>query len=271
MACTPCCLHVIENLPTFLPWPGCVPDMASTPCPRNCPEMPEKLVVSLSRPRHGPHNVSQKLPRNAYKLGCISDKAGMCPGHDLHTVHRNFSKIPENRAASPPWPERLSDMASTPCSSNRREIHENQVASLSCPGHGRHTVSQKLPRNAKTSGCIPVGARTYPRHGLYIMPRHALYTVPKNCPERPKNPAASLPCPGRVPNMACYIPTVSSTWHAHRVPETAQKCPEIGLHPGCSLGGSRTWPTLCAQKCLKITLSPCVGLYASRPWPAHHV
>ncbi|CAA2988014.1 Hypothetical predicted protein [Olea europaea subsp. europaea] len=58
IACTPCCLRAPKNLHASLLWPGFVADMAYTPCPKNCPEMPENQAASLSHPGYGLHSMS---------------------------------------------------------------------------------------------------------------------------------------------------------------------------------------------------------------------
>ncbi|CAA2988016.1 Hypothetical predicted protein [Olea europaea subsp. europaea] len=105
---TPCCLHVpgsraafmcmkvsmtwLAHLAAFMCLKINLPDMAWTPCPRNCLEMPENQAASLPCPGHSLHIVSQKLPRNAWKLVCIPVAVRTRPGYGLHTTQ----KLPKN-------------------------------------------------------------------------------------------------------------------------------------------------------------------------------
>ncbi|CAA3001601.1 Hypothetical predicted protein [Olea europaea subsp. europaea] len=111
--------------------------MACTPCRKNSLEMPENQATFLLR-----------------------------PGHGLHTVSTNCLKMPENQAVFLPWPERVPDMACTPCPENVQKCLKIRLR----PCHG-HDAS-----------------RTWPVHLV---------------PEMLENQATSLPRPGCVPNMAC--------------------------------------------------------------------
>ncbi|CAA2984917.1 Hypothetical predicted protein [Olea europaea subsp. europaea] len=125
--------------------------------------MLENQAVSLSRLGHGLHFVTQKLRRNAYKLGCILVAAQTSLEHGLHTLPRNCL-----------------------------EYHESvPIASWTLRAHR----VQKLPRNAWKLGCLLAMIKTHPEHGLHA--------VPKNCPEMLENQAPSLPWLGCVLNMAC--------------------------------------------------------------------
>ncbi|CAA3016156.1 Hypothetical predicted protein [Olea europaea subsp. europaea] len=132
--------------------------MAWTSIPRKCQEMLEDRVA----PYHGkntswiwPAHHAHKLHTNARKSGDVPTAVRTCPIHGLHTVPKNFPKIPENQATSLPSSKGIPFMACTPCPRNCQEMPENQAASLTRRGRGLHTMSQKLPKNALKLGCIP--------------------------------------------------------------------------------------------------------------------
>ncbi|CAA3008310.1 Hypothetical predicted protein [Olea europaea subsp. europaea] len=97
--------------------------------------------------------------------------------------------MPENQAVSLLWLKHVPDMAYIPCPKNCLEMSGNDDASLSCPGHGLYTVSQKLPRNAR-------------KDTAWTLPEHGLYSLPRNCPEIPISQAMTLPWPEHILNMA---------------------------------------------------------------------
>ncbi|CAA2988015.1 Hypothetical predicted protein [Olea europaea subsp. europaea] len=133
MACTSCprncpecpgtCLRVPENLLASPLWPRRVPDMAYIPYPENCLEMPENQVASLPSPRHGLYTVSEKLLRNALKLGCVPIAARKRPEYGLYTEPRNCIVMPTKLGF----------------------VH---VVARTSPRRYLHTMSHKLPRNA---------------------------------------------------------------------------------------------------------------------------
>ncbi|CAA2954907.1 Hypothetical predicted protein [Olea europaea subsp. europaea] len=57
-------------------------------------------AVAMTRPEFGLNTDSQKLPRNAEKLGYISVVARMGPGLGLHTVPTNCLEMSKNQAVS---------------------------------------------------------------------------------------------------------------------------------------------------------------------------
>ncbi|CAA3023157.1 Hypothetical predicted protein [Olea europaea subsp. europaea] len=73
-------------------------------------------------------------------------------------------------------------------------------------GHGLHTVSPKLPRNAKKSGYILVVLRTYPNVARTPYPKNSLEML-GNMPASLTWPDTVLPLCARkstcVPDMAC--------------------------------------------------------------------
>ncbi|CAA2955406.1 Hypothetical predicted protein [Olea europaea subsp. europaea] len=201
-----------ENQAATLPWPGCIPDMACTLCPRNCLEMLENQVASLPHPGHGLQTVSQKLPTNAWKSGCIPAVAPTHPEHCLDTATslprarrgldtdcipspRNYLQMPKNQVASLPQLGRVPDVASIPCSKTsqkclkiRLRLCHGPDASRSWPVHCIPETTQKYlkinlrPRRVLDMSCIP---------------------YPRNCLEMIGNQVASLPRPRRVLGIAC--------------------------------------------------------------------
>ncbi|CAA2954903.1 Hypothetical predicted protein [Olea europaea subsp. europaea] len=171
MACTSCYLRSPENLSESLPLrPSRFLDMACTTCPknclemfgnqavcltrsdaslhivpRNCSEMPENHVESLSWPERISNKASTLCPRNCLKMpkNQASSLEKACTPYP-----KNYLEMPKNQVASVPWLRHIPDMARKSCPRNYLEMPENKGMSLPRPGHGLHTVSQKLPRNA---------------------------------------------------------------------------------------------------------------------------
>ncbi|CAA2984550.1 Hypothetical predicted protein [Olea europaea subsp. europaea] len=200
-ACVPnmaeksCYLRVPKNLPTSLPWQGGILDMTCPTFTRNvnkCLKIrPSPYLVTDMTCR-----LSQKLPKNAWQIGCDPVMIRTCPGqglhivprHALHIMPKNYREMPENQAASLLRPKHLPNMAYTPCPKNYLEMPGNHAASLLCPGHGLYTMSQKLPRNVRKDA-----TRTLPEHGLHSLPR--------NCP--------------KIPNKSSYDPALARTHPEH--------------------------------------------------------
>ncbi|CAA3008304.1 Hypothetical predicted protein [Olea europaea subsp. europaea] len=92
-----------------------VRDMARTPCPRNCREMPENQVASLTQSRSVPNMARTLLPKNCLEIYENQDMSlPTHPGYGLHTVPKNRPEMPENQAPSLSWLRRVLDLACTP-------------------------------------------------------------------------------------------------------------------------------------------------------------
>ncbi|CAA3000159.1 Hypothetical predicted protein [Olea europaea subsp. europaea] len=191
MVVAPSDLRVPKNRLAFLPGPGRVPDMACKSCPNNYVEMPRNQATSLSH--RGCISDMADTPHLETTQKCL--KIRLRPYRGLHASQTQ----PAHRVLEMPK-RRVSDKTCTPCPRSCLKMPRNQAASLSHPEQSRHTVSQKLLRNAWKSSYVPAVARTHPGHDLH--------TVPRNCPKMPKNLVASQSWPG-----------ASHTWPVHHVPK----------------------------------------------------
>ncbi|CAA2966822.1 Hypothetical predicted protein [Olea europaea subsp. europaea] len=139
----------------------------------------------------GLHIVSQKLLRNAEKLGYIPTTAQTRPEHGCTPLPRNYLEM--------------------------HEINENQVASLPYPGHCLHIVSEKLPRDVWKSSCIPAAPPLSSQDASQTWPTHRVPEIAQNAWEHAcapdmactlcflrlvENLFASLTWSGSIPNIA---------------------------------------------------------------------
>ncbi|CAA2994106.1 Hypothetical predicted protein [Olea europaea subsp. europaea] len=76
-------------------------------------------------------------------------------------------EMPENKATSLPWPGHVPDMACTPCP----EMPENQVASLPWPGRVPDTACTPCPKTAQKCRIVPAMAWTHPGYGMHTVSR----------------------------------------------------------------------------------------------------
>ncbi|CAA2988020.1 Hypothetical predicted protein [Olea europaea subsp. europaea] len=195
------------------------------------------------RPCHGqdasrtwPAHCVQKLPKNAEKSGCVLAVSRTCPRHRVPKIAQQCLKIRLR-------PYRILDMACTPCPKNCLKMPENQAASLSRP----ERIANMAYTPCKDMACTPCQeiAQKYLKFMLRPCPRHGVHTMSQNSLEMFGNQVASLSRPGRIANMA-YTPCPDMA--CLPCAETVQKYLKIRLRPWPGRIPDMAY-TLCPSNC----------------------
>ncbi|CAA2955354.1 early nodulin 1 [Olea europaea subsp. europaea] len=160
-------------------------------------------TAAQTMPEHGLDIKCQKLPTNAWKLGCVPIAARARLERGLHTVPKNFPKMPENQIGDS-LVLKYNSKTHSVLEVNEKDYKICNNANPIKSHNDRENQAASLPRYAGKSVDVPVTVRMHLGLGQH--------TVPTNCLEMPENHAVSLP--GQE---------ASRTWPIHR----AQKLPEI--------------------------------------------